>query len=98
MEIVDLFESMREPNAESWIVAMIDNLEHKKLVELVVTLWAIWTARRKAIQEGILQSPHATHSFVTSFIFEFENVQCSQRRVAPLVRHANSGSRGSVSC
>lgn len=40
----------------------------------MVTLWAIWTARRKLIHEGINQSPLSTHLFVTSFIAELEQI------------------------
>lgn len=32
---------------------MIDSLWHEDFVKMLVTLWAIWTARRKAIHEGI---------------------------------------------
>ena len=31
-------------------------------------MWAIWYARRKAIHEGIFQSPLSTHNFVERFI------------------------------
>ena len=51
---------------------MIETLPHKHLTEMVVTLWSIWSARRKAIHEGILQSPHAIHSFVLNLIAELE--------------------------
>lgn len=32
---------------------MIDSLWHEDFVKMLVTLWVIWTARRKAIHEGI---------------------------------------------
>ena len=35
---------------------------------MVVTLWSVWKARRKAIYEGIFQSPHATHQFIQVFL------------------------------
>jgi hypothetical protein len=37
-------------------------------MRVVVTLWAISHARRKAIHEGCFQSPLSTHSFVDRFI------------------------------
>ena len=41
-------------------------------MRLVVTLWAIWHARRKAIHENIFQSPLSTHSFIERFIADLE--------------------------
>ncbi|XBI91523.1 hypothetical protein VPH35_028823 [Triticum aestivum] len=35
---------------------------------MIVTLWAIWSARWKLIHEGIYQTPYATHYFITSYI------------------------------
>lgn len=40
--------------------------------QLAVTLRAIWSARQKAIQEGVFQSPEATQNFITIFIRELE--------------------------
>ncbi|XP_073359583.1 uncharacterized protein [Aegilops tauschii subsp. strangulata] len=91
-DIVDHVETTREPNAKSWIFAMIESLSHKKLTELFVTLWAIWTARRKSIHEGNLQSPHATHSFIVSFIAELESLQNTERPRGERVRAAMAGS------
>jgi hypothetical protein len=36
----------------------------------VVTLWAIWHARRKAIHENIFQRPLSTHGFIDRFVTE----------------------------
>jgi hypothetical protein len=41
---------------------------------MVVTLWAIWHARRKALHEGLFQSPLSTHSFIEKFISELDHV------------------------
>ena len=46
-----------EPSAKQWLSTMMASLTHDKFVLLSVTLWAIWSARRKAIHEGIFQSP-----------------------------------------
>lgn len=34
---------------------------------MVISLWAIWGARRKAIHKDIFQSPHSVHGFITSY-------------------------------
>ena len=49
---------------------MIDTLTHDQLTRMCVTLWALWHARRKAIHEGIFQSPLSTHCFIESFLSE----------------------------
>ena len=42
---------------------------------MVVTLWAIWRSRRKAIHEDIFESPFATHSFVNFFLGDLHIVE-----------------------
>lgn len=42
---------------------------------LTVTLWAIWTARRKLIHEGVHRSPLSTHLFITRFIVELDQIK-----------------------
>lgn len=42
---------------------------------LIVTLWAIWFARRNAIHEDIHQSPISIHHFVNSYIAELNAIQ-----------------------
>lgn len=54
-------------------------LKHDDLILCLVTLWAIWSARRKAIHEGIFQSPLSTYAFVESMIRDLEvaSVRCT---------------------
>uniref|UniRef100_A0A453SLV5 RNase H type-1 domain-containing protein n=1 Tax=Aegilops tauschii subsp. strangulata TaxID=200361 RepID=A0A453SLV5_AEGTS len=78
----------------------MQSLAHDQFVLLAVTLWAIWTARRKAIHEGIFQSPQATNSFVRRFIDELNMITVrsptrnsaapamGQRAVRPKAPHA----------
>ena len=53
-------------------MAVIDRLPHEELTRVVVSLWALWHARRKAIHENIFQSPLSTHCFVDRFVAELE--------------------------
>jgi hypothetical protein len=63
-ELVEhLFESS-EPNAKHWIFSLIETLSHEVFTRVLVSLWAIWTARRKAIHEQIFQSPLLTSLFI----------------------------------
>jgi hypothetical protein len=57
-----------EPNAKSWIFSMMESLPSDDFVMVLVTLRAIWTARRKAIYEGQFQSPLSTHFLVKKFL------------------------------
>ena len=72
--IVDHMRATRESNAKQWLFALIATLKHEDLVTVVVTLWAIWHARRKSIHEDIHQSPMTTHLFINQFIKELEDV------------------------
>lgn len=45
------------------------------ITRLVVTMWAIWTAPRKAILEGNFQIPIDTHEFDSWYISELEGLK-----------------------
>lgn len=64
-----------EPIAKNWLFSMMEVLSHEDLTRMTVTLWAIWTARRKLSHEGIHQSPLSTHLFITRYISELEEVK-----------------------
>lgn len=64
-----------EPIAKNWLFSMMEVLLHEHLTRMTVTPWAIWTARRKLIHEGIHQSPLSTHLFITRYISELEEVK-----------------------
>ena len=48
---------------------------HRDLLRLVITLWSIWYARRKAIYEDIFHSPLSTHSFKERFLVDLEGAR-----------------------
>jgi hypothetical protein len=41
-----------EQDAKQWFFSMMNTLKQEDLTLCLVTLWAIWFARRKAIHEG----------------------------------------------
>jgi hypothetical protein len=51
-EIVERLSEMQEENAKAWVAGLIKSVSHGDLVRLVVTMWAIWYARRKGIYEN----------------------------------------------
>lgn len=66
--VVEQMGMNQDDDARNWIFSMHHNLQSDDFVRLVVTLWAIWGARRKALHEGIFQSPHAINGFITSYL------------------------------
>lgn len=90
-ELAKDLQSSREPSAKLWIFAMIATLPHASLIKLVVTLWVIWTARRKVIHERVFQSPLSTHSFVDRFIAELAIIKAPSR--TPMVHVARKNTR-----
>jgi hypothetical protein len=62
----------QDPSAKQWLFAMHESLPASEFTMMIVTLWAIWGSRRKAIHEDIFQSPYATHCFVSSYLQEVE--------------------------
>ena len=82
----ELVESMCENlsmNAKTWVFTMHDILEHNEFTRMVVTLWAIWRARRKVIHEEIYESPLSTNSFINFYLKELKLVA---KPCQPLVR------------
>ena len=73
--ILDFIQATPEQNAKVWLFSAIDHFPRDSMLTMAVTMWAIWWARRKAIHEGNLQSPCATHSFVKNFIAELATIQ-----------------------
>lgn len=87
-EIVEVMADATEPSAKHWLFHVQGSLSHAEFVEVAVTLWAIWTARRKAIHEEVYQSPLATHKFVKHFLAELETISMLSQRTLqrPAVR------------
>ena len=61
-----------EEKARDWIFALIERLSKKEITEILLTMWAVWYARRKAIHESIFQSHLSTRCFIERFIADLE--------------------------
>ena len=77
-ELADQMRATSERAAKPWLFLMIQSLSHAAFLKLAVTLWAIWTARRKAIHEGEFQSPAATHAFINRYLMDLEIIKSQQ--------------------
>lgn len=78
-DLVAMMDGTREPNAKQWIFSVLDNLPHDGFIKIVVTLWAIWHSRRKALHEQIFQSPLVMHNFMKRYIRELGD--CKPKKV-----------------
>jgi ribonuclease HI len=67
-EITDLLAVEAEPVARLWLFHVLESWKEPHRSRMLVTMWAIWHARRKAIHEEVYQSPMATVSFVNRFL------------------------------
>ena len=66
-EIVEVMCQNESHNAKDWIFQINSKLSHDQLVRMVITLWAIWGARRKAVYKDVFQSPMLTHLYIQSY-------------------------------
>jgi hypothetical protein len=57
-------------NAKDWLFFLIDTQSHEKLNKVVLTLWAIRSARRKPIYEELFQSSQTVYVFITNYLSE----------------------------
>jgi hypothetical protein len=74
-EMVERITMNENPDARQWLFYMIDSMPHDQFVKTAVTLWAIWTTRRKAIHEEIFQSPVSTFGFINQFLSELQSLE-----------------------
>ena len=55
-------------DARLWLFWLFESTSQRDLTRVLVTMWAIWWARRKAIHENEFQSPLSTMSFIKRFL------------------------------
>jgi hypothetical protein len=60
--------ALQEEDARAWLAKVLSSLPHEERVRVVVTMWAIWHVRRKAIHENIFEGPLSTHGFIIRFV------------------------------
>jgi hypothetical protein len=65
-DLVDLLRMDETPDPKLWLMSLCTNLSQRKFVQVLVTLWEIWWARRRAIHEDEFQNPLSTHCFITA--------------------------------
>ena len=78
-EITDLIGELQEQGARAWLSHVFSELANDDLVRVVVMMWAIWYARRKAIHEAAFQSPLSTHNLISHYIADLEPTKPTPR-------------------
>lgn len=58
-------------------------MDHVNFTRMVITLWLIWYAHRKAIYESIFQSPQQTVNFVNNYISDLGLITAQEYHPAP---------------
>lgn len=79
-DILDYIAASKQEDPKLWLFGMIEALPHADVVKVLVTLWAIWWAKRKAIHEKEFQSPMSTYKFIQSFLEDLDMAQLAGRR------------------
>lgn len=57
-----------------WIFTVMDSLPHSDCIADLVTLRAIWHARKKALHEQNFQCPQLTNQFIKNILRSFRIV------------------------
>jgi hypothetical protein len=66
---------MQKENSRCWLANLIETMPNADLIRMLVTMWAIGYARRKATHKNIFQSPLSTHSFINKYIAELQGAK-----------------------
>ena len=89
----DMVEKMIQcdsDNAKDWFFKMIDTLSYEQLIQMAITLWAVWGARRKAVYEDIFRKVPCRPTSSSSLIGMTFN---SQRNRTCITIHQGSPGR-----
>lgn len=73
-DLTDTIISNRSEDAKLWMFWLLDTLPPADITRVLVTMWAIWWARRRAIHDDQFQSPMSTFCFVNKYIQELESL------------------------
>jgi len=91
-DITEFIGCLQEQDARAWLAQTFSSLPQEDLVCVTINMWTIWYARRKAIHEGIFQSPLSTHNFVERFISDINLTKPKQRQHSVFVTTTLGGS------
>jgi hypothetical protein len=79
-DITDHISLSTEPVVRQWLFSMIETMNKDDLIQMLVMMWEIWHAKRKAIHEEIFHSPMATIAFVNKFLGDLGDTSSQEER------------------
>ena len=78
-EVIEVIATLCISDPMHWVSFMCSNVSQADGIRILVTCWAIWQARRKAIFDGIFQSPLSIMAIINRVIDELKIVEGFQR-------------------
>lgn len=66
-EILEHAISNQAKDARLWLFWLFDSMTQHYLACVLITMWTIWWARRRAIHDDVFRSPLTTMSFITRY-------------------------------
>jgi hypothetical protein len=79
-EVTELIANICISNPMHWVSFICSNISQADGMCILVTCWAIWQARRKAIYDEIFQSPLSIIAKINTLIDELEFIEEFQRK------------------
>ena len=67
-QLVEHMVACKNDDARLWLMELMETTREEEFVRILVTLWSIWWAHRKAIHEQEFQSPLSTFCFVEKYL------------------------------
>ena len=64
--------SNQTDDAKMWIFWLFDTMKEEELARVLITMWAIWWARWRAIHDNQFQSPLTTMGFINNYLEELQ--------------------------
>lgn len=85
-EVLEHLISNRSDDARLWLFWVFETMNQHDLARVLVTMWAIWWARRRAIHDEEFQSPLSTMCFVNRYLQDLDiaTVRVSTRNAQPV--------------
>lgn len=74
-QIVEHISMINEEDAKLWIFEVMNSVSQNEFISVLVTMWAIWFARRKVIFDDEYQSLLSTYCFIKNFMDDLEKVK-----------------------
>jgi hypothetical protein len=71
-EVTELLSTLHFSDPKHWVSFMCNNIPQADGIQILIICWTIWHARRKAIHEGVFQSPFSTVAIIHRLIQEME--------------------------